>query len=723
MKSGVEWADMKSRPAADMKSGCLCACWSWVWVVAGVEVGERKELHVGDHGSVVTKKPHPHSVDLLRNRSPVSPLGPFDGTVAAHAQIGAQHFYITTNTDYVPAVPSLEIPHKVFLRTDMRYGTDDPTLWPQQFTAFYCHLPLISRQGARPELDIMWWNPGPQDFHVGSALMRGLRRLALKRFSPFLPPVTDIVVRCRELRRKSPALAIPLFSQLIQQLLMLLEQLQTLPTTYTKMLFTVTSLQHAFLELDALYIYMTVYKERIDNYLAAPADVTRPGQFVGAFTAVPSVAQQLFGAGIPFWFIRGYEVFDQENILSVVPLMQPNFDLPDPDAHAEGAPPALYTGNSTSEKIAAIQRAAHQTPWYTDPFELKLTRTSDAAPRTTLVHGTASTSRSVAPPLAASSGSAGVQSNQQPKSRYKPYPPKALTPKNPTAKAEHDKFAVLTVPGMPLCIASMADALARVDRSVTPYSSDGADRRYVFPEPTLLVNSSEDRCRKFLHHWRLLADGFIYGLTQNQPQLLSAQEWRDILEGLLTQCGAANSRTQRRSSSLQDRIRPVLDASNVTSIVGFPVPLQDLPHFSLEQTREIVWQVAETGFRFEFCALDRCASGQVRFDQARDCFAGHMLVGVPLTMSKQGWAAAALEERHRYVGRTACLMLNWTTKSARPDIIRRVKASSEWSPADMERLEAAVCQYYTQAFWEYFGRAAVLPMRLDHELEKEDGEI
>ncbi|KAJ6613826.1 hypothetical protein B0H10DRAFT_2221941 [Mycena sp. CBHHK59/15] len=326
------------------------------------------------------KKPHPHSVDLLRNRSPVSPLGPFDGTVAAHAQIGVQHFYITTNTDYVPTVPLLEIPHKVFLRTDMRYGTDDPTLWPQQFTVFYCHLPLISRKGARPELDIMWWNPGPQDFHVGSALTWGLGRLALKRFSPFLPPATDIVARCRELRRKSPALAIPLFGQLIQQLLMLLEKLQMLPTTYTKMLFTVTSLQRAFLELDALYIYMTVYKERIDNYLAAPADVTRPGQFVGAFTAVPSVAQQLFGAGIPFWFIRGYEVFDQENILSVVPLTQPNFDLPDPDAHAKGAPPALYTGNSTSEKIAAIQRAARQTPWYTDPFELKLTRTSDAAP-------------------------------------------------------------------------------------------------------------------------------------------------------------------------------------------------------------------------------------------------------------------------------------------------------------------------------------------------------
>ncbi|KAJ6579290.1 hypothetical protein B0H10DRAFT_1963044 [Mycena sp. CBHHK59/15] len=529
-----------------MKSGCLCACWSWVWVVAGVEVGERKELHVGDHGSVVTQKTTPP-----QHRPTPQPFSP------AHAQIGAQHFYITTNTDYVPAVPSLEIPHKVFLRMDMRYGTDDPTLWPQQFTAFYCHLPLISRQGARLEMDIMWWNPGPQDFHVGSALTRGLGRLALKRFSPFLPPVTDIVARCRELRRKSPALAIPLFGQLIQQLLMLLEQLQTLPTTYTKMLFTVTSLQRAFLELDALYIYMTVYKERIDNYLAAPADVTRPGQ----------ARSRRFHLWLSSFSAPAYR-FGLSEDTSVVPLTQPNFDLPDPDAHAEGAPPALYTGNSTSEKIAAIQRAAHQTPWYTDPFELKLTRTSDAAPTddsrpvtppsVPVSSGTASTSRSVAPPLAASSGSVGVQSNQQPKSRYKPYPPKAPTPKNPTAKAERDKFAVLTVPGMPLCVASMADALARVDRSVTPYSSDGADRRYVFPEPALLVNSSEDRCRKFLHHWSLLADGFIYGLTQNQPQLLSAQEWRDVLEGLLTQRGAANSRTQRRSSSLQDRIRPAL---------------------------------------------------------------------------------------------------------------------------------------------------------------------
>ncbi|KAJ7328296.1 hypothetical protein DFH08DRAFT_967442 [Mycena albidolilacea] len=108
---------------------------------------------------------------------------------------------------------------------------------------------------------------------------------------------------------------------------MWLEQLQTLPTTYNKMLFAVTSLQRTFLELDALYIYMTVYKD---------------------------VLQQFWGVGVPIWFVRPCEVFDKENILAVVHLQQPRFGLPDPDAHAHDAPPALYMGNSMEDKIAAI---------------------------------------------------------------------------------------------------------------------------------------------------------------------------------------------------------------------------------------------------------------------------------------------------------------------------------------------------------------------------------
>ncbi|KAJ7827410.1 hypothetical protein B0H13DRAFT_2373840 [Mycena leptocephala] len=601
------------------------------------------------------------SFDLLRNRDPTSALGSFDGKVAALAQIGGEHYFITTNVDYVPSVPSLRLPHALFLWSDMRYGTDDPTLWPQEWTQRYCHLPAIAKKGTRPELDIMWWDPSTSDFVVGSAVTRGLGRLRSTRLAKFIPPINELVARCKELGRTSRAPISPLFGQLIQNILMWTEQLQSLPTPYSKMVFAITSLQRAFLELDALYNYITIYKPRIDNFLTGPPANTPVAQCIGAFTTVPSVAQQLWSARLPYWFLRPTFVFDTENILKVVPLLEPSFIIP--DALGDGAPPIVYSGNHTAEKIEAIHRAAVQVPWYRDPFATSDTR-----------------ARSVSPP---------------PVARLDPSKAPGKAPPKSATKIERDKFSPLSIEAMPPSIVAWAEALAQVDR------------RYVLPEPVLLVNTTSERRRKFLHHWNLISDGFIYLLSQPQQsaQPLSGQEWRDVLEGL-------------------DRIRPALEASNVSSIEGFPVPSESAPDFSLVQTREIVWQVAETNFRFEFCSLDRRASKKDRVDEVKRCFAGSMLIGVPLELSKSGWAAAAIEERHRYVLRTANLMLDWTTNSPRPNIINPcVTQHLNWSVPRMKELEMAVCRYYTQAFFEHFGRAAVVPLRLDHDVEREDGQL
>jgi hypothetical protein len=114
--------------------------------------------------------------------------------------------------------------------------------------------------------------------------------------------------------------------------------------------------------------------------MAPTSTHTSAAEFVGAFTTVPFVAQQLWAAKVPFWFLRPVEVFDAENILDVVPLREPEFDLPDADAHGAGAPPVLYSGNSTLEKIAAIKRASVHTPWYHDPFETTDTRARSPSP-------------------------------------------------------------------------------------------------------------------------------------------------------------------------------------------------------------------------------------------------------------------------------------------------------------------------------------------------------
>ncbi|KAJ7216990.1 hypothetical protein GGX14DRAFT_561504 [Mycena pura] len=676
------------------------------------------------------------SLDLLRNRNTADSLGPFDGKVAALARISGDYCFITTHADYVPAVPSLQLSHAVFLRADMRYGTDDPTLWPQQWTEAYCHLPAIPAKNSRPELDVMWWDPSPHDFIVGSAVTRGLGRLHHRCMGRFLPPITDLVERCQVLMRTSKAPLSPLFGQLINNILLWTEQLQTLPTKYTKMVFGVTSLQRAVLELTALYDYTTIYRPRMLDYNAAAPAGTPIANCVGAFTTVPTVAQQLWAARLPVWFIRPTYIFDSENILAVVELQQPAFSVP--DERYEQTPGVVYSGNSTSAKIEAIHHAAVHMPWYRDPFETdtQIRRQSPspqpAAPIPTISSTTCSVPSGSIPVASSSNNQAA---------RYSPYPSqapqknatkthsgskshrKAQKAKHPT-KIARDKFKHLEVDEMPPAISSWADALAEVDQSVIPLTNNLADPRYVLPDPAIFVNTTPERRRRYVHHWQLLSDGFIFMLSQSDsPQLMSAQHWRDILDGLTKQRGVPGSKSYRRSTDLADRIRPALEASSMADIEGLPVPLELVPEYSHDQIREIVWQVAETNFRFEFCALDRRASKRDRLDDVKNCFAGHMLIGVPLGMSQCGWAAPAIEERHRYVKRTATLMLDWVTKSDRPGIIRRVAVPVPWSPSQMQELETAVCRYYTQAFWEYFSRAAVVPLRLDHDIEKEDGQL
>jgi hypothetical protein len=187
---------------------------------------------------------------------------------------------------------------------------------------------------------------------------------------------------------------------------------------------------------------------------------------------------------------------------------------------------------------------------------------------------------------------------------------------------------------MPPSIVAWAKALTQVDRSLPLPTSDPADKRYVLPEPALFANSNPAWRCCFLHHWTLLSDGFIYMLSQPEyAQLLSGQEWRDVLEGLMSKHGHPSSRVYRRSAKLESQILPALQACNISSLDGFLMPDESLPEFSLEQTREIVWQVAETSLRFEFAALNRRASKKEWLGAVKECFAGHMLIGVPLQIT------------------------------------------------------------------------------------------
>ncbi|KAF7376383.1 hypothetical protein MSAN_00053800 [Mycena sanguinolenta] len=80
-----------------------------------------------------------NGVNLMRNCNEDRFLGPYDGRVAAHVIFNNVQCFITTNADYVPGFAPI-LPNQLCLRRDMRWGPDDPTLWPFEYSSRYAHL-------------------------------------------------------------------------------------------------------------------------------------------------------------------------------------------------------------------------------------------------------------------------------------------------------------------------------------------------------------------------------------------------------------------------------------------------------------------------------------------------------------------------------------------------------------------------------------------------------
>ncbi|KAJ7625440.1 hypothetical protein B0H17DRAFT_1111131 [Mycena rosella] len=640
------------------------------------------------------------AIDLLRNKdtSSTARLTPFDGRVGAIVQIHEQDYFITTNADYIPALPPTSKVHRVYLRTDMRYGVDDPCLWPQQFSPRFQHLPAISKREARPEID---------DFEVGSTMTTRLGKLAHHQFTRFVKPVSNIVAAYEKYCASVPeGKILPIFPQLVQSMLLALERLQTLPSTFEKMVFGVTSVQRTYLELDALLSYTQIYKPRMESLTsivsaAPPHSASSLQSCMGAFTANPEVAQLLFMAQLPFWLLRPTAAFFGENILAIAPLVDPP-----PALQGKPAPgyPMVYSGISTDAKIEAMSRATQQVPWYKDPFS------NEGSEKVT------EGSPSQAGPVPHHSG---ASNRAQSKRSGEPYRGSRHQAKVPApGSGGRDKFIPLQAAEMPEPVPAWDRALRAVDRSAPSISLSAADKFYVFPEPALLASAERPQRRQmYLHHWMLLRDACLYRLGEPSSHgvLLSSQEWRDILGGQIQQReGRADSRTNRRSQTIAHILGPALRACGIDRMHGYPAAPESIGVTSLAKAKQMIWDIAETNFRFELAALDRRASGKDRPELCSRCYSGGMMLGMNIELSQQGLASPWLEEYHPYYVQLATLMLDWRTPGGRPALIAPGFAQrTQWSEQEMVNLEDAVARYYTQSFYELFGRAAVIPMRLE----------
>ncbi|KAJ7752560.1 hypothetical protein B0H16DRAFT_1723496 [Mycena metata] len=635
------------------------------------------------------------------------------GRVAAHVVMGNTSYFITTNSHYVPRLPEVD-PKQIVIRRDMRFGPDDPVLWPRLYSDKFCHLAAIPKPSTQPQdhLAVMWWNPTPDDFVCpasGLTLTRGLGRLRGARISKFAIRTHALIEEYEQYVKSLPTGTKPplLLPQLVQRLQLSLERLR-MPSTYVRMVVGVTTVQREYLELTGLLRYMTKYRPRLD--LIDAADTTHPDDCVGCFTDDPRIAQILWKVCLPCWLIRPLKAFADECILKmVVPLAATDFLEMSP---AAGFAPVLAT-DRLDDRLSILHRCTENTPWYRNPFEGHVASTAAAGGSGVGLPGGQSTRAH--PSRNASSVSLRGRGSPYAAARTES---KARKEKGPGPKLARDKFLPFDRPEMPTTISLWASALAAVDRSRPPSCGADLPQLYVMPEPALLASPDDPARRRMLyHHYTLLRDALMfrlgYGDGDEPHALLTTQQWRDIVQGKITKQGKAGSRAQARSASLEELLRPAFSACSMDDLTGFPVSPDAVPPLDVNRTKELLWELAEINFRYEFLALDARASGLNRPDECRTCFASPRLIGMEFNESQRGFAARETDERLPHLLCMAGFMRDWSVPCERPKEIDNAKGRTQWSADSIHGLESAVTKYYTASFYELFGRAAVVPMRLD----------
>jgi hypothetical protein len=285
------------------------------------------------------------STILHLSRTSIVPLGPFDGLVAA--VVG--DFVCTTPNQTRVFLPSLQ-ETEVKLLADIRYGPNDPILWPQPWVGMYCHLAAIPRKPDNPNdsLSIMWWDPTYDDFEsFGSGLVHGLGELSGSKLVALRKMMSGLEDRIEDHKRAfhKPNRLLLLLVRAMQDSF---SRLDSLKTTFTEMRFGVTEFQRYYLEICGCLDYLEIYKPRMDGEISPAESVAN---CMGAITNIPRIVQDFHTAGLPVWLLRSSAVWDSPvkcNILEVVTPLDPANIL----CVSEHDPPfrAIFFGSSSDSK-------------------------------------------------------------------------------------------------------------------------------------------------------------------------------------------------------------------------------------------------------------------------------------------------------------------------------------------------------------------------------------
>lgn len=568
----------------------------------------------------------------------------------------------------------------------------------------------------KDDISMMWWNPTPGDFiSSNGGVVDGIGKLRRARLDFLLDMRKQLEERIRSYCANHDQCSS------FYDVLLLLERdmhnsssrIGSLNMTFTQMVFQVTEFQRCYLETRGLLDYLEVYLPRMNGRLEAATSVTK---YVGAITSKPSVVQDFFTAGLPVWFIQPLAPGSfPHNVLNVVTAFEPS----DFVCVERAVPPfpAIYDGPLDSvEKHNALHRFSRKWLVFKDPFQHQPTIQVSTSTRMS----TSSAS--------ASYGTRGRHCKYIPffcvgpvlTTSFLASRPQSL---RPNQSAGRDKFSPLDSPLAPFSMHAWAAALQAVDRHFVSHPSTN----YAFPDPGLFVSPTTDQKKaRFIETWVRVRAAWIVRIV-HEGLSMSSQDWRDLLStdlNDLPEAGNSDTKAAKRRLKIRDKFTPTSSDPGVMfrSTVGEPFVWQYRSYLpgvlpATNVVRQILWELYELNFTYEFIALDRRACKNLdlmdnerlleRESLISKCFVIDTFKSAPLPNHNCGLAADDLRDRLPYLREVVRVMMAW--KGSKPTTFDRADLPLDDHHAE---LEVIVAKYYCQQFYDYFGRAAQVPHRL-----------
>lgn len=603
----------------------------------------------------------------------------------------------------------------VVLHDEYHFADDDPMLYPQPYSEQVAFLAVIPRQTRSTTISAAFYKPSPSDFvlndptrpwlaigHLAPLPLAKVKLMALDLHEKYRklvlssnPNETDILVRKID--------RLMHYDVAIQRLL----QRLSIPSPQDDCFKALYLLQRTCLEFAALFNWVTKYRIRC-NQRTEKWDLL---DVVGAFTDDLDVADGFFYAGIPVWVVHPLKDLPKLRIETLVePLPLTHQRLPiGTDAFLDiqvAQPPRkpVFIGHATDlsryQAMSMFLKSLVSTGLLSPPIHA-----ASLGPVRRPFKHSRSRSRNVQGELLFSFQNVSDVSSG-------------------TIFHRRNKYVDVESPRVPPSIPSWRVALAALSFD-QDHQREGVNAGYALPDPGLFVSPANDETKaQYLAMWLKIRDIMIHRLLSSFEPLPN-KLWRSILAIEKTTPRTDSREGQLRAqamcllqdaakASMGDNFSMALLTSNTPSWRGTGVErTQDLVNPQL--SREILWELYEINFRFEFASLDAVLhKSGIPLQEREIIIDGNCwpyASRIPdLDTSKAGLNDRDVFKRKDFLQGLHLVMSDWS--DPRPPCLRNrfpfienTKQGVEY----LEKIEAELAEFYVKSFYRIFGRAAIVP--------------